>query len=48
VLTANGIIDNRGADWIRTDIDEHARGMSEDDFRAACEANSPAQRARAR
>ena len=29
------IIDNRGADWIRRDIDEHARGMSEDEFRAA-------------
>ena len=34
-VDGNRIIENRGADWIRRDIDEHARGMSEDDFRAA-------------
>ncbi len=34
-VDGNRLLQNRSADWIRNDIDEHSRGMSEDDFRAA-------------
>jgi hypothetical protein len=34
-VDGNRIIENRSADWIRRDIDDHSRAMSEDDFRAA-------------
>jgi hypothetical protein len=34
-VDGNRILEARSSDWIRRDIDDHSRAMSEDDFRAA-------------